>query len=242
MALLGRRVGELHGALCRTTGDPAFDPEPATQGDLVAWKAAVERELDASLAAAESVQAGLPDATRVLIAPLLAGRERMRARVANIAADVHGLVRTRCHGDLHLGQVLVAQDDFVIVDFEGEPARTVGERREKTCVLRDVAGMVGSFHYAAHAAILRRDPGTPLAQSAADAVAEWERGAKKAFIKGYREATAGVASVPRDDAAFHALLDLFLIDKALYELRYEMSHRPDWIAIPLQGLLELSRP
>jgi maltose alpha-D-glucosyltransferase/alpha-amylase len=150
-------------------------------------------------------------------------------------------VKTRFHGDLHLGQVLVAQDDFIVVDFEGEPARALDERRAKTSVLRDVAGMIRSFSYAAHAAALRREPGLAAEAAGLEALASWERDASHHFLEGYTKAMAGVASVPPDPESFRALLDLFLVEKALYELRYEIANRPDWIEIPLRGLLELAR-
>jgi maltose alpha-D-glucosyltransferase/alpha-amylase len=151
-------------------------------------------------------------------------------------------VRTRYHGDLHLGQVLAAQDDFVVVDFEGEPERPFERRRGKSCVLRDVAGMLRSFSYAAHTA-LKRSESTPAAMrdNAARALEDWERDAARHFLDGYLRAAEGLASVPTDRRAVDALLDLFLIEKAAYELRYEIARRPDWIAIPLRGLLEIAR-
>jgi len=241
MALLGRRVGELHRALAARTGDPAFDPEPITARDVAAWKAAIEGELDASFKALEAALPTLKDAARADAARLAGRRERLRARI-RAAALPEGVAKTRFHGDLHLAQILVAQDDFVIVDFEGEPGRPVAERRAKSSVLRDVAGMLRSFGYAAHAARLKREPGAPPTDAALATVAEWQRGATHHFREGYLKATAGLGSVPADPAAFQATLDLFLIEKALYELRYELAQRPDWVAIPLHGLLELSEP
>jgi maltose alpha-D-glucosyltransferase/alpha-amylase len=150
-------------------------------------------------------------------------------------------MKTRYHGDLHLGQVLVAQDDFIIVDFEGEPERSLEERRAKASVLRDVAGMLRSFSYAAHAALLRREPTASLAEADLKALADWEASARRFFLEGYRRPTQGVASVPADAADFDAMLDLFLIEKPLYELRYEIANRPDWLEIPLRGLMELTQ-
>jgi maltose alpha-D-glucosyltransferase/alpha-amylase len=150
-------------------------------------------------------------------------------------------VKTRYHGDLHLGQVLVALDDFIIVDFEGEPGRSLEERRAKGSVMRDVAGMLRSFSYAAHSASLRCEPGAVPAPAKASVLAGWERDSIHHFLEGYGKAAEGLASVPSDPVSFRALLDLFLIEKALYELRYEISNRPDWIAIPLRGLLELTK-
>ena len=242
MALLGRRLAELHRALCATTGDPAFDPEPITQADVDAWKKGIEAEMEASFAALAAANERLDGKSREDAQALGRARERLRARVAAARAPVEPLMKTRFHGDLHLGQVLVSQDDFIIVDFEGEPGRTMAERRAKSSVLRDVAGMLRSFSYAAHAARLRREPGSGPSKAALAAVEEWERGAARHFREGYLRSAEGLASVPSDAAAFQSLLDLFLVEKALYELRYEIAHRPDWITIPLRGLLELAAP
>ena len=239
MALLGRRVAELHRALAKVTGDAAFDPEPITRADFDGWKARVAEELDETLRLVEAALPRLPEATRAALAPLRAKAGALRSRILATEARIDGAVKTRYHGDLHLGQVLVASDDFIIVDFEGEPGRSLEERRAKTSVLRDVAGMVRSFSYAAHAAMMRAAPGT-LGDEGRRALADWEREALHFFLEGYGKAAAGVASVPADDASFRATLELFLLEKALYELRYEMANRPDWVEIPLRGLLGLA--
>jgi maltose alpha-D-glucosyltransferase/alpha-amylase len=240
MALLGRRIAELHRALAKPTGDPAFDPEPVTQPDLDGWKAGVEREIEETFDVLDAAMPSLPEEARTQLRELAAVREKLHAKVRATHAQLDGLTRTRFHGDLHLGQILVAQDDFIVVDFEGEPARSLDERRAKASVLRDVAGMLRSFSYAAHSAALRRDAGTPNVDLATAKLGEWERDARHHFLEGYMKSAAGVSSVPADGASLGSLLDLFLIEKALYELRYEAANRPDWIAIPLRGLLELT--
>ncbi len=240
MALLGRRVGEMHRALCHTSGDPAFDPQPSAAGDFAAWQSAVDRDIDATFALVEGAMAGLSERARGSAAALLEAREALRSRVRAAGGSTRPVLKTRYHGDLHLGQVLVAQDDFIIVDFEGEPERSLEERRAKSSVLRDVAGMLRSFSYAAHAALLRREAGT-TAETGVQALAEWEASARHFFLEGYRKATQGLASVPADAADFDTTLDLFLIEKALYELRYEIANRPDWLEIPLRGLTELTK-
>jgi maltose alpha-D-glucosyltransferase/alpha-amylase len=242
MQLLGRRVAQLHGALCKTTGDPAFDPEPLTKADADAWKKAVLDEAGRTFEAAAAARPGLADAAGAQLDELLAARERVLERVRAIHFDIEGLVKTRYHGDLHLGQVLVAQDDFVIVDFEGEPARAMDERRHKGSALRDVAGILRSVSYAADAAELRRESraDAPL-EIAQHVLAAWERDATRAFLAGYREESAGIASIPSNAASLQAMLDLFMIEKAVYELRYELDNRPDWLAIPIRGLLELAQ-
>jgi maltose alpha-D-glucosyltransferase/alpha-amylase len=236
MATLGRRVGEMHRALAKVTGDPAFDPEPITPQDMEAWKKRVAEELDDTFALIERLQKG-NDKLRETVAPLLAARADLHERIAHTLPELGQLAKTRYHGDLHMGQVLVAQDDFIIVDFEGEPGRSLEERRAKTCVMRDVAGMVRSFSYA-NAAATRRD--TPAAEGRANLLAHWQEDAVRCFLEGYREATQGVVSVPGDEASFQALLELFVLEKALYELRYEVANRPGWVDIPLRGLLQLA--
>jgi maltose alpha-D-glucosyltransferase/alpha-amylase len=239
MGLLGRRVAELHRALCVTTGDPAFDPEPFMLRDFEGWKDNVEAEIDATFMLVRNSQSSLSPEARAQVETLLETKDRLHERVRGLACQFEGLVKTRYHGDLHLGQVLVAQDDFVIVDFEGEPGRALAERRAKSSVLRDVAGMLRSFSYAAHSAILRRGAGVPAA--GAGALIEWERDASRHFLEGYSRAAAGLASVPADAASFKATLELFLLEKALYEMRYEIANRPDWMEIPLRGLMEIAK-
>jgi maltose alpha-D-glucosyltransferase/alpha-amylase len=240
MALLGRRVGEMHRALCATTGDARFDPEPVTAADVDAWKANVEREARQTFELVEKSMPGMPVAAREAVRPLLDRADRVLERIRAVRCDLDGLAKTRFHGDLHLGQVLASQDDFVIVDFEGEPGRSLEERRAKSCVLRDVAGMLRSFSYAAYAAAVKPEPGSVLTPAAEQSLGAWEDGAIRHFLEGYCKATAEVASVPSERASFDALLDLFLLEKALYELRYEIANRPDWVGIPLRGLLELA--
>jgi maltose alpha-D-glucosyltransferase/alpha-amylase len=237
MALLGRRVAEMHRALAKVTGDPAFDPEPVAAEDVAAWKAGALTEVDGAIEALgeRSVEG----------AKLAAARPRLQERIASVSPPPVSLHKSRYHGDLHLGQVLVAQDDFVLVDFEGEPTRPLERRRRKSCVLRDVAGMLRSFSYAAHAAARRGHPATAAAappSALALALADWERDAARHFLEGYARAAAGVPTVPVEEAAFRELLELFLIEKAAYELRYEIAHRPDWAPIPLAGLLDLVNP
>ena len=158
-----------------------------------------------------------------------------------MALHVDGLMKTRYHGDLHFGQVLIAHKDYLIVDFEGEPSRPLEERRHKHSPLRDVAGMMRSADYAARTVLTRLGIGaTERHTNIADAAREWRRVVTEAFIDGYSATTRHIASVPQDPASLRALLELFVIEKALYELRYEMDHRPDWIDVPIGGLLELA--
>ncbi|HEY7157435.1 MAG TPA: hypothetical protein VH575_26005, partial [Gemmataceae bacterium] len=151
-----------------------------------------------------------------------------------------GAAKIRCHGDYHLGQVLRVENDYIILDFEGEPARPVRERRAKQSPLKDVAGMLRSYHYAAYAGLfaftqshpedfVRLEPGAEL----------WFQWVSAAFLREYRAAAVGAGFLPDDSAWFAALLDAFMLEKALYELHYELNHRPDWVRIPLRGILAL---
>jgi maltose alpha-D-glucosyltransferase/alpha-amylase len=148
--------------------------------------------------------------------------------------------KIRCHGDYHLGQVLRGDEDFVILDFEGEPTRTVEERRGKQSPLKDVAGMLRSFDYAAHAglfAVTRDRPGDfARLEPWADLWRDW---VSAAFLRAYRDAAGGAAFLPAEPRRFAALLDAFVLDKAFYELVYELNNRPDWVRIPLRGILGL---
>jgi maltose alpha-D-glucosyltransferase/alpha-amylase len=154
-------------------------------------------------------------------------------------------VRTRVHGDYHLGQVLWTGSDFVIIDFEGEPVRSLKERREKHSPLKDVTGMLRSFHYAAYAAMFSRvTKGVVASESQAgiEGWAEaWHKWVGAAYLEEYLEVAASGNFLPRDPADLRTLFDIYLLEKAVYELIYELNNRPDWIRIPLQGVRELAR-
>jgi maltose alpha-D-glucosyltransferase/alpha-amylase len=237
---LGIRIGELHSAFAQRTGNPAFDPEPVSAADLQAWADTVRADAVETFGRLERKRSDLDEAVRARADELLTRRTALLDFVAQAPAPGQELVKTRYHGDLHFGQVLVTANDFVVIDFEGEPLRPVEERRAKGSPLRDVAGMVRSASYAAHATVERlsehnRDRHADVLKASL----EWEAAATGVFIAGYRAATAGLASVPQDDAAFEQLLSLFLIEKALYEMRYELESRPHWTVIPILGLLGL---
>jgi maltose alpha-D-glucosyltransferase/alpha-amylase len=162
-------------------------------------------------------------------------------RVRAIEFDVPGLVKTRYHGDLHLGQVLVAQDDFFIVDFEGEPARAVSERRLKRSPLTDVAGMLRSFDYAAHTVLYGAAGGDVIRSQDVPVLAPWARfwqqWASSAFLRAYLQQVAESSLVPRNREDLARLLNVLVLEKNVYELGYELNNRPEWVRIPLAGLL-----
>jgi maltose alpha-D-glucosyltransferase/alpha-amylase len=200
-----------------------------------------ERATDA-LDGLKSRLAALPDDLVELVGLLLARRRQVLDAFRRLEETEVTLQKIRIHGDFHLGQVLWARGDFVVLDFEGEPARSPEERRAMQSPLKDVAGMLRSFSYAARAALasyLARRP------QDADTLEPWERlwskFASAAFLASYRTVAAGAAFVPADSNTFARLLDAFLVDKAFYELGYEFNHRPTWARIPLLGLLALVR-
>ncbi|MGE5171433.1 MAG: putative maltokinase [Rudaea sp.] len=235
---LGRRTAQLHAALARAGGDPAFDPVPIAQ-DAAAWSARVRREAgDALDRLARRVDA-LPEAARADAARLLAARDALLARIDAHAQDASAGAKTRVHGDYHLGQVLLVQNDFVITDFEGEPSRTMEERAEKQSPLKDVAGMLRSFDYAMHAALLRFGTERPDAiEAVAPAGRDWHAHAAAAFLDGYDD-VAHIEGLAGARAEMRGLLELFVLEKAVYELRYEADNRPNWVRIPLAGLLDI---
>ena len=171
---------------------------------------------------------------------MIGAKDALLDRIRDLRIVAPGLVKTRYHGDLHLGQVLRAQNDFVIIDFEGEPGRPIEERRAKHSPLRDVAGMIRSLNYAGHAMLDRISGVKTDTASMARALGEWESRSVEVFLGAYEQAAAGLVSIPADRAARRALVRLFEIEKALYELRYELNQRPDWVLLPVRGLLSMA--
>jgi maltose alpha-D-glucosyltransferase/alpha-amylase len=235
---LGSRIGELHQAFAMESDDPAFRPEPATADDLAAWQGQVrEQAWAAEEALRRAVEGGrLSENGRYVIESLLGRWEQIGAAIDAFVPDDAQVLKTRLHGDLHLGQVVVVRDDFFILDFEGEPMKTMEQRRAKQSPLRDVAGMIRSFNYAAQTAAMQRTLRPEKEEELRRTLLDWEGRVIERFLKGYRAATVGCASVPVDEAAFRALLNLFTLEKALYEVVYEATNRPDWIGIPAQGV------
>jgi maltose alpha-D-glucosyltransferase/alpha-amylase len=240
MHTLGTRTAELHHALALRTGDPLFDPEAATPADLAAWKRRVRDEVAASLDLLQQRRAQLSEPARALAGAVLERRATLLAAVdAGVPSRVDA-VKARYHGDYHLGQVLINRNDFVIADFEGEPGRPLPERRAKHSPLRDVAGMLRSFGYARAAALSRATNERPEHLPQLEPLArQWETEARQTFLRAYREASDGGLLYRSFDQA-QGLIALFELEKAFYELRYELDNRPDWVAIPLRGILELN--
>ncbi|HEX9534801.1 MAG TPA: malto-oligosyltrehalose trehalohydrolase, partial [Stellaceae bacterium] len=237
---LGRRTAEMHAAFETDTDDPAFRPEPVVASDIRSWVAAAQ-------ATARHALDGLADATRLapqargLAEALLVRRDEVAERLQTMLGEVPAFAKTRHHGDYHLGQALATGRDAVIIDFEGEPLRPLGERRAKHAAPRDVAGMLRSLAYAAAA----EERGLPpdLSSTEREAVqghlAAWEAQASQAFVDAYFEAARGGGFCPQHRADADRVVRFFMLEKALYEIAYELAHRPDWVVIPLRGVLAL---
>jgi maltose alpha-D-glucosyltransferase/alpha-amylase len=239
--LLGRRIGELHVALGSRADDPAFAPEPVGPLYQRSFYQATRGLLTGVLEAIASAVDHVPPATRTGLERVARSREALDGRFRAILESRLTSRRIRTHGDLHLGQILHTGDDVVVLDFEGEPLRSLGERRLKQSPLRDVAGMLRSFHYAAHAARRSERLGDVAGARAArfmDDAARWANWTSAAFVRAYRSAD-GIDGLLPDEPEVRLLLDVYVLEKALYELRYELGNRPDWVDIPLAGVLEL---
>jgi maltose alpha-D-glucosyltransferase/alpha-amylase len=241
--LLGRRTAGLHLALADDATNAAFAPEPWTREDVARIVADAEGQIAVARGLLESDAVTIPRGVAARALELIARADaavRERYGPPDAGALDGEVAKIRVHGDYHLGQVLWAESDFYILDFEGEPARPLEERRRKESPMKDVAGMLRSFSYAAYAALFAHSGGRAdeLARLEPWAAA-WQRWTGDAFLTGYL-ATAGHASfVPVDPVQSATLLQLFLLDKALYEMNYELNNRPDWARIPLRGLAEL---
>ncbi|WP_213955701.1 maltose alpha-D-glucosyltransferase [Variovorax sp. dw_954] len=236
--VLGQRTAELHLAFARSQGDPAFDPEPLVAADRISLRDSAAAEARRSFDMLRQRLHGLPPEAQLDAERLLGREAALLQRIEAFPTEASSPVafKTRFHGDYHLGQVLVSRNDFVIIDFEGEPARSFDERRAKTSPLRDVAGMLRSFNYARWSS-LKRNAQNPEELARLDiAAADWEQQVRQAFLGGYVDTLAAAGAAPPEPG----MLSLFEIDKAMYELRYELNNRVDWVQVPMQGLQALA--
>jgi maltose alpha-D-glucosyltransferase / alpha-amylase len=228
---LGRRTAEMHLALASDASHPDFAPEVFTSEDLAALGVDAGGQAQLALKTLEATGRG-PE--------LLERRQELLDRIHTPPPLEFTASKIRVHGDYHLGQVLWSEDDFYILDFEGEPARPLVERRSKQSPLKDVAGMVRSFGYAAYAGLFAHTASRPGAFEALAPWAElWETWVTAAFLRGYFTTARGALFLPQAAAQRDELLRFFILDKALYELNYELNNRPDWLRIPLTGILRL---
>ncbi len=239
-ALLGKRTAEMHLALASPTHDPAFTPEPLSSLDIDRLREELIAHASNAFDALKENVARLPDGVLERAGLVFSRRTLVLDRFRQLqATEIHAL-RTRIHGDYHLGQVLRSKGDFVVLDFEGEPARTLAERRTKQSPLKDVAGMLRSFSYAAFSALMKYSSRRPEDFAKLEPWARlWEQSVSSAFLRTYCECAKGVDVIPSEPQLFQQLLEAYVIDKAFYELVYELNNRPSWVIIPLTGILGL---
>ena len=240
--LLGQRTGELHEALASDAKNPAFAAEPFTGLYRRSLYQGMRTLADQTLSLLGKRLKELPEAMRADADKVLKLEDTIFARFHQLLAINMTGMRIRCHGDFHLGQVLFTGKDFVIIDFEGEPARPLSERRMKRSPLRDVAGMLRSFNYAATVKLksqtARPEDPIPLKPWARF----WHRWVSVAYLKGYLDATAEAPFMPATRTELTFVLDIYLLEKAIYELSYELNNRPDFSDVPIAGILEILQP
>jgi maltose alpha-D-glucosyltransferase/alpha-amylase len=238
--LLGRRTAEMHLALASRDDIPAFAPEPFTPHYQRSIYQSIRTQIVQTLALLRRRAKENPDAQE-----LLKHEADLQQRIRTLLTNKIGGLRIRTHGDYHLGQVLYTGNDFVIIDFEGEPARPLSERRIKRSALRDVAGMLRSFHYAPYAVFFGRTAGGIIrAEDAAlleNGAVFWHQWISSAFLRAYLDRSAGARHLPSSRDEVSVLLNAYLLEKALYEVAYELNNRPEWVRIPLRGVLDLLR-
>jgi maltose alpha-D-glucosyltransferase/alpha-amylase len=240
VGLLAKRTAELHLALVSDSSDPDFTPELFDANFQRSFENSLLELTERIFAQLRQTKNRLPEATSLKAQEILSSEQHITRRFRSALGNPIHALRTRIHGDYHLGQVLYTGSDFVIIDFEGEPARPLSERRLKRSPLQDVAGMLRSFHYAAYAPLLASTGTVKIDESNKqnlDCWAEaWAKWVGDRFLTDYLKAAGGAAFLPPTRAGIMALLQLHVLEKAVYELGYELNNRPEWIAIPLHGI------
>ena len=237
--LLGRRSAELHLALSSDQTAPDFKPEPMSALTQRGLYQSIRNLRSTTFRLARERLRYLPASTAEIVRGVLALEPKVIKAFHTLLERRITCSRIRCHGDFHLGQVLFTGKDFVVIDFEGEPARSLAERRRRRLALQDVAGMLRSFHYAAHTVLAQH-----VASGLDPAVGErwvrfWYTWVASAYLKAYLKRAGEAAFLPRTAPETDALLHIFLLEKCVYELGYELNNRPDWLHSPARGMAEL---
>ncbi len=234
--LLGRRTAELHLALAGDRENPAFAPEAFTG----LYRRSIYQSLRSNARTTFDLLRRrlsiLPESVRDEARAVLALEDRLLRQARAVIDRKIAMARFRIHGDYHLGQVLYTGKDFVIVDLEGEPSRSLSERRFKRSPLRDLAGMIRSFEYVTAYAVRHGPMRTEDVPALLPWAQLWRRWASASFLRGYFDVAGDASFLPKGSESFGAMLDFYLLDKAIYELRYELNNRPDWVSIPLEGI------
>jgi maltose alpha-D-glucosyltransferase/alpha-amylase len=239
--LLAKRTGELHSALASAPSDRLFAPEPfnamAQRSAYQSMRALLRRTFELLEKKIEHI----PKSLRNEASEVLAAEKEILEREKRLLDRRTSAAKIRIHGDYHLGQVLYTGKDFIILDFEGEPARALSERKLKRSALRDVSGMMRSFQYAAYSALWQptmRAEDVPFLERWADL---WYRQISSLFLQSYLETTANATFVPQNSQDLQVMLEAYLLDKAVYEVGYELNNRPDWVVIPIRGIKHILR-
>ena len=233
---VGQRVAELQLALAGREDVVDFAPEPISAADIQRWTESLRERAVHTLDHLARRRSDLADTDRQLAEKVLSTRESLASLLHELLPDTLDAVKIRHHGDFHLGQMLIAKDDVFIIDFEGEPRRSIEDRRQKAPAARDVAGLIRSIDYSAIGALERALKSAPDDEDKiARALEGWRASAVAAFLAGYRRSLTNLRLWPRSTQAADRLLDFFLLEKAFYEIEYELAHRPDWLRVPLAG-------
>jgi maltose alpha-D-glucosyltransferase/alpha-amylase len=234
--LFGKRTGELHLALASSADDPAFRPEPF---NAMAQRSVYQTMRTSLRRTFTLLEKKLPDLSRAFrdeAKQVLAAQQEILVREKRLLDRRTNAAKIRIHGDYHLGQLLYTGKDFVILDFEGEPARPLSDRKLKRSALRDVAGMMRSFQYAAYSALWQpamRKEDVPFLERWANL---WYREMSSVFLQSYLKTTTGAIFIPKSSDDLQIMLEAYLLDKAVYEIGYELNHRPTWVVIPIRGI------
>ena len=241
--LLGQRVAELHLALLEDGDDPNFAPEPFTMLYQRSLYQSTRNLLGQVMRALTGRLSMLPEVLRAQAQSMIANQSQIAAHFDVFLKRRLSVVRMRTHGDLHLGQVLYTGKDFMIIDFEGEPARPLSERRRKRPALRDVAGMIRSFHYAAYTSLIEQFRAGTVGKVDFAVIEPWAKiwyvWTSQAFLSGYIQTADRSSLVPKDREELSVLLDALLMEKAVYEVGYELNNRPEWLRLPLYGIAQM---
>jgi maltose alpha-D-glucosyltransferase/alpha-amylase len=240
MRQVGRRVAEMQLALASRDDVPDFKPEPITPTDVGKWTEDVLRRAQRAFSKLARRRANARDADRAQIDEILAYETSLPAYLRGLLPDSIDAMKIRHHGDFHLGQMLIVKDDVVILDFEGEPRRSLAVRRRKAAAARDVAGLIRSIDYSATAALERALKSAPDEHGKiARSLEDWRERSVAVMLAAYREFMVDARLWPAQADDTDRLLDFFLLEKACYELEYEMAHRPDWLRVPLAGVARI---
>jgi maltose alpha-D-glucosyltransferase / alpha-amylase len=239
--LLGKRTGEFHLTLLKEVEDPNFKPEPFGYLEQVAVAQSMTSYSNRIFQQCRSTTTVFPPDVKKELEIVLSHQSEITKRFGELKRAKFDCMRSRIHGDYHLGQVLFTGKDFMIIDFEGEPARSLTDRRLKRSPVKDVAGMIRSFHYAALSVVLRNNNSKikENPELAIRATTIWYKAVGSLFLRSYLKTVEGSQILPTDKTAVSVLLDAYLLEKVVYELGYELNNRPDWISIPIKGLEDL---